>query len=139
MPFHRGILAGNFFSTGSVGQGVKWFNQSGMVINEDKAEYMSFNSSEKRLIFLNTHAGMTVSQYIEYVYLGCIITSDGKLSSSVKKHESTRGKSMNKLVRFLDKNGYAPFSVKKTVLGACFYTSLLYGCESSRCQIPKKQ
>jgi hypothetical protein len=109
----------------------KWCNQSGMVINEDKTEYMSFNSTEKRPIFLNTHAGMvTVSQCTEYVYLGCIITSDGKLSSSVKKHVSTRGKSMNKLVRFLDKNENAPFSVKKKVLDACFFTSLLYGCES---------
>ena len=37
---------------------------------------------------------------------------------------------MNKLVRFLDKNENAPFSVKKKVLDACFFTSLLYGCES---------
>ena len=37
---------------------------------------------------------------------------------------------MNKLVRFLDKNQNAPFLVKKTVLDACFETSLLYGCES---------
>ena len=37
---------------------------------------------------------------------------------------------MNKLIRFLDKNENAPFIVKKKVLDACFYTSLLYGCES---------
>ena len=34
------------------------------------------------------------------------------------------------LVRFLDKNQNAPFDVKKTVVDACFNTSLLYGCES---------
>ena len=109
----------------------KWCNQSGMVINEEKTQYMSFNSSEKRPIVLNTHAGMvTVSQCTEYVYLGCVITSDGKISSAVSKHVSTRGKAANKLVRFLDKNENAPFVVKKTVTDACFYTSLLYGCES---------
>ena len=109
----------------------KWCNQSGMVINEEKTQYMSFNSTEKRPIFLNTHAGMvTVLQCTEYVYLGCIITSDGKISSAVSKHVSTRGKATNKLVRFLDKNENAPFPVKKNVVDACFYTSLLYGCES---------
>ena len=109
----------------------KWCNQSGMVINEEKTQYMSFNSTENRPIFLNTHAGMvTVLQCTEYVYLGCIITSDGKISSAVSKHVSTRGKATNKLVRFLDKNENAPFPVKKNVVDACFYTSLLYGCES---------
>ena len=108
----------------------EWCNRSGMVINEDKTEYMSFNSSEKQPIFLNTHAGtVKVSQCTEYVYLGCIITSDGKISSSVAKHVAARSKSLNKLIRFLDKNENAPYSVKKKVVDACFYTSLLYGCE----------
>ena len=109
----------------------KWCNQSGMVINEEKTQYMSFNSSDKRPIILKTHAGVvTVSHCTEYVYLGCVVTSDGKISSSVSKHVSSRGKATNKLVRFFDKNENAPFSVKKTVTDACFYTSLLYGCES---------
>ena len=60
----------------------------------------------------------------------CMITSDGKISSAVSKHVATRGKSTNKLVRFLDKNENPPFLVKKKVVDACFYTSLLYGCES---------
>ena len=87
-----------------------------MVINEDKTKYMSFNSPEKDPIFLQTHAGpVTVSQCTEYIYLGCVITSDGKIASSVSRHVSMRGKAMNKLVRFLDKNKNAPFSVKKKV------------------------
>ena len=109
----------------------KWCNQSGMVINEEKTKYMSFNSTEKQPIFLYTHAGVvTVLQCTEYVYLGCIITSDGKISSAVAKHVSSRGKAMNKLIRFLDKNENAPYSVKKKVVDACFYATLLYGCES---------
>ena len=109
----------------------RWCDQSGMVMNEEKTQYMSFNSTEKQPIILRTHAGVViVSHCSEYVYLGCIITSDGKISSSIAKHVSSRGKSTNKLVRFLDKNENAPFSVKKTVVDACFYTSLLYGCES---------
>ena len=109
----------------------EWCNCSGMVINEDKTEYMSFNSSKKDPIILQTHAGVvTVSQCSKYTYLGCVVTSDGKISSSVAEHVATRGKAMNKLVRFLDKNQNAPFDVKKKVVDACFNTSLLYGCES---------
>ena len=109
----------------------QWCNQSGMVINEEKTQYMSFNSPIKHPILLQTHAGLvTVKQCTEYTYLGCVITSDGKISTSIAKHTATRGKAMNKLVRFLDKNENAPFIVKKKALDACFYTSLLYGCES---------
>ena len=109
----------------------KWCDQSGMVINEEKTQYMSFNSKEKDPIPLQTHAGpVIVLQCAEYVYLGCVVTSDGKIASSVSRHVSTRGKAMNKLVRFLDKNKNAPFSVKKKVVDACFNQSLLYGCES---------
>ena len=83
----------------------KWCDQSGMVINEEKTQYMSFNSSEKDPIILQTHAGrVVVLQCTEYVYLGCVVTSDGKISTSVSKHVLARGKAMNKLVRFLDKN-----------------------------------
>ena len=108
-----------------------WCNQSGMVINEDKTEYMSFNSSVKTPILLQTHAGsVTVSHCTQYTYLGSIFTSDGKIASSVAEHVLSRGKAVNKLVRFLDKNQNAPFDVKKDVVDACFNTSLLYGCES---------
>ena len=108
----------------------KWCNQSGMVINEDKTKYMAFNSAERRPVLLHTHAGVvTVLHCTEYTYLGCVVTSDGKISTSIAKHVSTRGKAINKLVRFLDKNENAPFIVKKDVVDACFYSSLLYGCE----------
>ena len=109
----------------------KWCNRSGMVLNEDKTKYMSFNSNTKHPILLQTHAGLVkVKQCTEYTYLGCVITSDGKISTSIAKHVASRGKALNKLIRFLDKNENAPFIVKKKVLDACFYTSLLYGCES---------
>ena len=71
----------------------EWCNASGMVINEDKTEYMSFNSSEKSPIILHTHAGIvTVSHCSKYTYLGCVVTSDGKISS-VAEHVVTRRKS----------------------------------------------
>ena len=38
--------------------------------------------------------------------------------------------SMNELIIFLEKNKNVPYKVKKTVVDACFNSSLLYGCEA---------
>ena len=108
---------------------VQWCNRSGMMINEEKTKFMSFNCDDREPIHLYTHAGrVTVSFCTEYTYLGSIFTSDGKLSSALAKHAVSRTNAMNKLIRFLDKNRNAPFDVKKLVVDACFNSSLLYGC-----------
>ena len=110
---------------------VQWCNRSGMVINEDKTEFMCFNCPDQEPFYLRTHAGIVcVSYCTEYTYLGSIFTSDGKLASSIAKHAVSRTNAMNKLIRFLDKNRNAPFDIKKTVVDACFNSSLLYGCEA---------
>ena len=83
----------------------EWCNQSGMVINEDKTKFMSFNCLERTPIQLETHAGpVTVMYCQQYTYLGSIFTSDGKISSSVKKHALSRVNAFNKLIPSLDKN-----------------------------------
>ena len=112
---------------------IEWCNKSGMVINEDKTEFMAFNAPPegKRPIRLKTHVGIVnVTHCSQYTYLGSIFTSDGKVSSAIDKHADTRINALNKLVRFLDINESAPFLVKKCVVDACFASSLLYGCES---------
>ena len=65
-----------------------------------------------------------------YTYLGAIFTSDGKVTSTMSHHITSRTKTMNKLITFLDRNKSIPYFVKKKVLDACFSTSLLYGCEA---------
>ena len=112
---------------------VKWCNRSGMVINEEKTEFMGFNCSvgDRKSILVSTNAGdISVNHCSSYKYLGAIFTSDGKIESSVDKHADSRVNCINKLVRFLDKNKNAPYSVKKRVLDACVFSSLLYGCEA---------
>ena len=90
---------------------------------------MSFISKEKDPIPLETHAGPVIvfsnaqNMFISVSWLLVI-------ALSVSRHISARGKAMNKLGRFLDKNKNAPFSVKKKFVDACFNHSLLYGCES---------
>ena len=113
---------------------VDWCDQSGMVINEDKTEFMAFcTSANGRLpIMLNPKAGQVIVRHCSnYTYLGAVFTSDGKVKSSLTQHVVSREKAMNKLVIFLHRNKNAPYKVKKTVVDACFNTSLLYGCESS--------
>ena len=108
-------------------------DRSGMVINEDKTKFMVFCSSlqDPRPIILSPQAGcVTVKHCTQYTYLGSIVTSDGKVKSSVEKHATSRVNAMNKLIRFLDKNKNAPYEVKKNVVDACFTSSILYGCEA---------
>ena len=94
---------------------------------------MAFNSSEedKSPIILHLkHGRVIVEHCTEYKYLGAIITSDGKATSRISEHTTSKQKDMNKLTIFLQKNKNAPYTVKKVVVDACFTTSLLYGCES---------
>ena len=111
----------------------EWCDRSGMVINQDKTEFMALNASsplEKAPIVISPSSGeITVKHCDSYTYLGAIFTSDGKVGSTQKHHITSRTKAMNKLIIFLDRNASAPFVVKKKVLDACFNTSLLYGCE----------
>ena len=112
---------------------VEWCNGSGMVINEDKTKFIAFCSPkvEKRPIKLQLNYGTVyVTHCKEYTYLGSIFTSDGKVLSSLRRHVLVKENSMNKLIIFLERNKNAPYEVKKTVVDACFNSSLLYGCEA---------
>ena len=60
---------------------VQWCNKSGMVINEDKTQFMAIgaHACDKGPILLQLHHGLVkVKHCTEYKYLGAIITSDGK-------------------------------------------------------------
>ena len=111
----------------------QWCNKSGMVLNEDKTQFMAIGAEtcDKVPIVLHLHHGTVYAKHCsEYKYLGAIITSDGKVSTSMAKHSSSKEKDMNKLTIFLQRNKNAPYAVKKVVVDACFNSSLLYSCES---------
>jgi len=112
----------------------EWCDRSGMVINEEKTEFMAFVTTsveDRSPIVLKLHHGIvSVTHCKEYKYLGSIFTSDGKVTSSMDKHCTAKTKDINKLVIFLETNKNAPFKVKKTVVEACFNASFLYGCEA---------
>ena len=111
----------------------EWCDHSGMVINEDKTEFMAIcsdNPADKLPILIYPEAGqVSVNHCSSYTYLGAIFTSDAKVSTTLSHHITSRCKSMNKLTIFLCRNACIPYVVKKKVLDACFNTSLLYGCE----------
>ena len=112
----------------------QWCDKCGMVINEDKTKFMAFATSDpdarKPIDLQLQHGHVQVTHCSEYKYLGAIVTSDGKVSSSLQKHSVAKEKDLNKLTIFLEANKNAPYSVKKTVVDACFSASLLYGCEA---------
>ena len=101
---------------------VEWCDKSGMVINEDKTEFMGFCSldDEKCPIILHLkHGRVIVTHCNEYTYLGVIFTSDGLLKSSMTRHAISKGKAVEQFN-----------NLKKGVVDACFNASLLYGCEA---------
>ena len=112
----------------------EWCDKSGMVINEEKTEFMAVASDsplDKLPIIITTVSGeVSVKHCDSYTYLGAIFTSDGKVTSTMSHHVLSRTKTMNKLIIFLDRNKSIPYFVKKKVLDACFSTALLYGCEA---------
>lgn len=64
------------------------------------------------------------------MYLGSIITEDGKIASSINQHVLDKEKNLNKLISFLFRNSNAPFFVKVKVFKAAYSSSILYGMES---------
>ena len=97
----------------------QWCNRSGMVINEDKTEFMAIGaeSCDKSPIVLHLHHGIVhVKHCSEYKYLGAIITSDGKMSTSMAKHTSSKEKEMNKLTIFLQRNKNVHTQSRKLLL-----------------------
>ena len=74
---------------------IDWCNKSGMVINEDKTEFMAFNAPPegKRPIRLKTHAGIVnVTDCSQYTSDRCSPVMEMRHLQSTKTptHESTR-------------------------------------------------
>ena len=117
---------------------IKFCNNSGMIINENKTKFMVINGNtedKKDLIIRDDIQSVSISHCTDYNYLGCWFTSDGKLSSAIQKHATDKHKHYMKLVSFLKKNHDFPFVVKQKVMDAAFFAAILYGCESWFSQI----
>ena len=110
-----------------------WCDKCGMVINEDKTKFMAFvtkDEDDRKPITLKLQHGIVkVIHCTEYKYLGVIVTSDGKVTSTLIQHCIVKEKDINKLMIFLETNKNAPYVVKKTVTDACFNACFFYGCE----------
>jgi hypothetical protein len=95
--------------------------------------FVKSKNADKRSLYV-TSTDESVRCIIEhcnsYVYLGSIFTSDGSIKNSVKLHAEDKRKHLLKLVTFLSKNCDMPFHLKYKVFNACFFTSIIYGCES---------
>ena len=68
---------------------VWWCDKSGMVINEDKTQFMAFVTTvpgERKPIVLKLHHGVVwVRHCSEYKYLGAIFTPDGGQMTDVRR------------------------------------------------------
>jgi hypothetical protein len=100
----------------------------GMVINADKTKLMVINgnSVDRECIDLGIYR---IHHCDDYVYLGSVFTSDGKVNSALRKHYIGKRRHFHKLVMFLRANRDIPFIAKWKVVTAAFNASILYGCE----------
>ena len=65
--------------------------------------------------------GLTVKWCDQYIYLGSPFTHDGRSSSAVAVHATSRMPTVLKFVSFINKNNDVPFIVKRRV----FYAALM--------------
>ena len=101
----------------------------GMVINTDKTKFMVINGGDQDKLPIGIRNNV-IRHCDQYVYLGCIFTSDGSTKSSIEQHSKDKEKHYHKLVMFLNTNRDFPFCVKRKVVEAAFNSAILYGCET---------
>mgnify|MGYP001545129845 CR=1 FL=1 len=103
--------------------------QSGMSINASKTKFFVLNGHPSDSIAFTTTKGL-ISTCESYVYLGAHFTSNGKLSSAITNHCSTKMAHVTKFNAFVQRNCDFPYSIKEKVLIACLMSALLYSSES---------
>ena len=86
----------------------------GMKVNVDKTKFFVLNGNrhDKESVVVDS---IVVGPCEQYVYLGCIFTADGSVSSSIKVEAQTRMCHVLKFISFLNKNNDVPFHIKKRV------------------------
>ena len=118
-----------------------FINKCNAMINFFDDEYMILNMSKSGFMIINP--GNTdyktdiviQSRILKYkpkqVYLGQLFTDSGNISHDILQMTNSKAGNITiKLQNFLNKNFFAPYSVKKHVLEACINSSLTYGCEA---------
>ncbi len=65
-----------------------------------------------------------------FIYLGCIITDAGNVTTDVKTEIEKKEKKLNQFIAFLTQNKNAPLAVKEWVLDSCIVSTVLYNCET---------
>lgn len=105
---------------------------TGMKVNKDKTRLMVINPSP------DTDDNIYIDNWLvpiceKYCYLGCMFSSDGNMNSAMKLQSEKKQKQLFKFSIFLSKNINFPYFIKKKVLEAALFSSILFGCESWLC------
>ena len=108
---------------------LEFCTEFGMEINVKKTSFFVINGESgdhEQMIFEN----LRIPYKSEYCYLGSYFTDDGKMSSSLQKHITSKTSDINKFTIFCAVNTTIPFYLKKQIFDSCLVTNLLYGCET---------
>ena len=108
---------------------VEFCDKYGMVINEDKTQFMVVNGEDEDRISFHK-GGVTVTHTKQYIYLGNPFLESGDMVESLQTHADLKTKHFNKFKLFCVKNQCMPFTYKRKVFDAVMTSKILYGCES---------
>ena len=110
---------------------MEYFQVNKLTLNLSKSSYLIINPTH-----VDCRNTITLKKgYLEYkaiqLYLGVIVSDDGKLVKDVKEHIiSKKGSIMIKFTNFCVKNYLAPLNTKLSVIDACVVSSLCYASET---------
>lgn len=107
----------------------EYCEESGMIINKDKTKIMIINNQNSYIDPSFKIGDWPIPICEKYCYLGMMFTSDGKRATSIEEQAIKKEKEVNKFIIFLKSNPEFPYFIKKKVLNAALFSSLLYGCE----------
>ena len=100
-----------------------------MEMNCAKTKFMVINGSEYDRTDINIDDEF-ISHCTKYTYLGAVIHEDTSFKQFIEEHVALKDKIVLKFYSFLNKNADLPYTLKRRVLEACLFSSLIYSCES---------
>ena len=110
---------------------VELFYNESMLLNMSKSGFMIINPGIKDYKEDIVITGRILKYKHKQTYLGQLFSDTGNISHDISEQINQKAGNITiKLQNVLIKNYFAPFSVKKHVLEACFNSSLTYSCEA---------
>ena len=114
-------------------------NEKDLSLNFDKTFFMYIGHPDNKITSNIKLKHGVVKYTTSTIYLGTCITDNGNIFTSINSDMKQKGSNVKiKLTNFINNNETTPLKLKIKVLYACFYSVILYNCESWGCLARQK-